>query len=235
MAQELPYFRFTVAEWLSGDIHFEDYETKGLFIDICAYYWFKDCTMSQALLEHRFSQAKARLEALYFNNIIKIRICEDTNEKMVEITFLDLQYDNLMERHNTLKTAGSKGGKARLKGGLSQAKAGLKPGSSYKDKDKDKNIHKDFFVRIVSRLNEITGSSYKPTSINTTKHIGARLKEGYTYEDFDLVIRHRNYLWKDKDDMSQYLRPETLFGSKFENYLNAAKSAAKQTKKEYIP
>ena len=54
MAKELPYFRFTVQEWQNGDISLESCELKGLFVDICAYYWIKDCIIDIALLKKRF-------------------------------------------------------------------------------------------------------------------------------------------------------------------------------------
>ena len=42
MAKGLPYFKFTPSEWLTGEICFEDLETQGLFINICAWYWQRD-------------------------------------------------------------------------------------------------------------------------------------------------------------------------------------------------
>ena len=39
MSKELPFFRFTVSEWLNDDISLESYVLKGIFIDVCAFYW----------------------------------------------------------------------------------------------------------------------------------------------------------------------------------------------------
>ena len=50
--------------------------------------------------------------------------------------------------------------------------------------------------------------------------INARLKEGFNYDDFKKVINNKTCEWKDNAKMSRYLRPETLFGTKFESYLN---------------
>lgn len=82
---------------------------------------------------------------------------------------------------------------------------------------------------VIFYLNALTRSSYKHTSKSTQRHISARIKEGYEYSDFALVIESRSYEWGQDDQMRQYLRPETLFGSKFESYLQFAKS--KQTNK----
>jgi uncharacterized phage protein (TIGR02220 family) len=76
---------------------------------------------------------------------------------------------------------------------------------------------------IVSYLNLKAGTSYKPTTKATQKHISARLNEGYTVEDFKKVIDNKCKQWLSDDTMSKYLRPETLFGSKFESYLNENK------------
>lgn len=78
--------------------------------------------------------------------------------------------------------------------------------------------------KVVFYLNAITRSSYKHTSKSTQRYISARIKEGYEYGDFALVIESRNYEWGNDDQMKQYLRPETLFGTKFESYLQFAKS-----------
>lgn len=73
---------------------------------------------------------------------------------------------------------------------------------------------------IVDYLNEKAGKSFKHTSSATQKHINARLAEGFTVEDFKKVIDNQCAKWKG-NDWEQYLRPSTLFGTKFENYLNA--------------
>ena len=58
------------------------------------------------------------------------------------------------------------------------------------------------------------------------KHIKARLSEGFTIEDFKTVIDKKCAEWLGTD-YEQYLRPQTLFGTKFESYLNAPSKARK--------
>lgn len=72
---------------------------------------------------------------------------------------------------------------------------------------------------VVNHLNEKAGTKYKSSSKNTTKHIKARLNDGYTLEDFKSVIDKKCSEWLNTD-MEKYLCPNTLFGSKFEKYLN---------------
>lgn len=73
---------------------------------------------------------------------------------------------------------------------------------------------------IVSYLNDKAGTHYKAVTESTGRHIRARLNEGFTLDDFYKVIDKKVAEWK-STDMEKYLRPETLFGSKFESYLNA--------------
>lgn len=75
------------------------------------------------------------------------------------------------------------------------------------------------FEEIVDYLNEKTGSRYKHTSKKTQSLIKARVNESFTLDDFKKVIDIKTDEWKDTD-MSKFLRPETLFGTKFESYLN---------------
>jgi uncharacterized phage protein (TIGR02220 family) len=100
------------------------------------------------------------------------------------------------------------------------------------DLDKDKELDKDLYKSIVEYLNQKAGTHYKPSSKSTQTKIHARLNEGFTLDDFKTVIDKKVAEWKGTE-MEQYLRPETLFGTKFEGYLNAkiVKSKPKVTNK----
>jgi uncharacterized phage protein (TIGR02220 family) len=73
---------------------------------------------------------------------------------------------------------------------------------------------------VISYLNQKTNSSYKTTSKKTKDLVRARVNEGYTLEDFKTVIDKKSQEWLNDNQMNRYLRPETLFGTKFESYLN---------------
>ena len=77
-----------------------------------------------------------------------------------------------------------------------------------------------YIKAIIERLNERAGTHYKPSSQTTVRHIKARLNDGFTVDDFFTVIDKKTAEWKGSE-MEKYLRPETLFGTKFEGYLNA--------------
>lgn len=80
---------------------------------------------------------------------------------------------------------------------------------------------------IVDYLNKAAGTNYRASTKATARHIEARLNEGFTTQDFFTVIDKKAAEWKG-GDMEKYLRPETLFGSKFESYLNARTSMSKR-------
>ena len=81
-----------------------------------------------------------------------------------------------------------------------------------------KNDNKDI-IYIVEHLNLICKTKYKSTTPKTQTLIKARLGEGFTVDDFKTVIDKKYTSWNDTN-MDKYLRPETLFGTKFEGYLN---------------
>lgn len=76
------------------------------------------------------------------------------------------------------------------------------------------------YKEICEYLNLRTNSNYKHTTKKTKDLIKARFNEGFTLEDFKVVIDKKTMDWINDKDFKKYLRPETLFGTKFESYLN---------------
>lgn len=76
------------------------------------------------------------------------------------------------------------------------------------------------FSEVVEYLNAKTGSAYKPSTRRTRELIRARWNEGFTLQDMKKVIDLKTTEWLDDPHWRKYLRPETLFGTKFESYLN---------------
>lgn len=79
--------------------------------------------------------------------------------------------------------------------------------------------HQPDYQSIINYLNEKTGKHYKATTNKTQTVIKARCNERFTEDDFKKVIDNKVAEWKGTD-MEKFLRPETLFGNKFEGYLN---------------
>lgn len=89
--------------------------------------------------------------------------------------------------------------------------------------EEDKNI----YVSIVEYLNKKAETKYRASSKKTRTCIHARIAEGFTIDDFKTVIDKKCADWIGDAKMEQYLRPETLFGTKFESYLNAKVTSKK--------
>ena len=76
------------------------------------------------------------------------------------------------------------------------------------------------FVEIISYLNEKAGRRYKVSNDLTRRLIRARWNEGFRLDDFEKVINTKVAQWKGDSQMDKYLRPQTLFSTNFEGYLN---------------
>lgn len=112
------------------------------------------------------------------------------------------------------------GSKETLQGG---SKETLHNNKYINNKDID---NKDIYSEVLGYLNEKAKTNYRISSKEAQKHINARLSEGFTVEDFKTVIDKKCAEWIGTD-YEQYLRPQTLFGTKFESYLNAPSKARK--------
>lgn len=89
-----------------------------------------------------------------------------------------------------------------------------------KERDIEEDKDKEIYISIVAYLNQRAGTNYRASSKKTKTCIHARLEEGFTFDDFKTVIDKKADEWIGTE-YEQYLRPETLFGTKFESYLNA--------------
>ncbi len=88
------------------------------------------------------------------------------------------------------------------------------------EQEEEKEQNKKLYIDVVEYLNQKTSKNFKLASQKTKEKIKARVNEGYTLEDFKKVIDIKTAQWLNDKQMCKYLRPETLFGNKFEGYLN---------------
>jgi len=103
LAKELPYFKFYPSEWVTGDITLCSNEAQGLFINMCSYYWMKNCTMTLANIKKRFGDSK------YIDELIDFDIISIQEEKII-IKFLDEQMNEFIDVSEKRSKAGAKGG-----------------------------------------------------------------------------------------------------------------------------
>ncbi|NLD32275.1 MAG: hypothetical protein GX662_08465 [Trichococcus flocculiformis] len=79
------------------------------------------------------------------------------------------------------------------------------------------------YREIIDYLNQKAGKSFKHSAAGNKKVIKARWNEGYKLDQFKRVVDNKCQDWLNDEKMSQYLQPSTLFGNKFDQYLNQRK------------
>jgi hypothetical protein len=123
MAKELPYFKFEPAEYLTKDISFCSIGSQGLFINICSYYWQRECSLTVEQVKRRFNYPN-ELQELIDEGII------DIENSVIKIKFLDLQYEDATKLSNKNSLNGSKGGRPKKNPTETQNKPKLNPTES---------------------------------------------------------------------------------------------------------
>jgi uncharacterized phage protein (TIGR02220 family) len=78
----------------------------------------------------------------------------------------------------------------------------------------------DGAVAWLDMLNRLASRTFRPVDANL-RPIRARIREGYTAEQAETVVRDRVAAWGSDPKMATYLRPMTIFGPKFDSYLQA--------------
>ena len=124
MDKELPWYKFSPNEWLSGIISLQTFEVQGFFVSLCAIYWKNNCKLTLKELQKRLrlndSSVQKYAKELKSEGLITLR------RNRVTVKFLDEQYQEFMSKKQRLSEAGRRGGK-RSKPPRSQAEARLKP------------------------------------------------------------------------------------------------------------
>lgn len=136
MAKELPYFQFEPAEYLTKDVSFCSLSAQGLFINICSYYWQRNCELTEEQVLRRLNYKK-ELDELIGEGVI-VSDCGN-----LSIKFLDLQKDKATQTSNKNRVNGAKGGrpKTQIKPKLNPTKSQTK--GIREDKIKEDEIKLD--------------------------------------------------------------------------------------------
>ncbi|HCD2002960.1 TPA: conserved phage C-terminal domain-containing protein [Citrobacter farmeri] len=100
--------------------------------------------------------------------------------------------------------------------------SGKKPSCPVASQPDPEVVITDNAILVLTHLNQVSGSRYQKSK-TSLENIRARLREGYSVADLQLVIDLKHEHWHGNDEQYQYMRPETLFGpKKFEGYLQSA-------------
>ena len=190
------------------------------------------------------------LSTLFVKNVNTVRLALQT---LANFNMIDLTADGLIaitnwEKHQNIEGMEKIREQNRLRKQRQRQKQQLLPdvtGQSRdshatdidKEEDKDKEYKKIlsdksdviFYQEVIQYLNEKADTKFRSTGTKTKKLIKARYSEGFSIDDFKTVIDKKTSEWLGTD-MSKYLRPETLFGTKFESYLNQTNVAKKSFK-----
>lgn len=97
---------------------------------------------------------------------------------------------------------------------------------TFKDTDDD-GLLSEISKKVIEHLNKTAGTNFRYTSKLNRSKINARLNEGYKLDDFIDVINKKHKEWQGTE-FERYLCPETLFGNKFEKYLNQKEIVKKE-------
>ena len=104
--------------------------------------------------------------------------------------------------------------------------------SSYSYSISSSNSFSESIKEIIDYLNIKTNKRYTYSNKSFNRHITARLKDGFTVDDFKTVIDKKYDEWIGTE-FEQYLKPTTLFApSHFEEYLNQPEKKKKDTAQE---
>lgn len=177
-------------------------------------------------------------------DVFSDRMTKINNESYFVRKFISFQYGKL----NPEKNNAHKGViKSLTYSGISYEKEGAKEGlgrgclapqdkeqDKEQDKDKEKDKDKDNKEQreIINELNIASGRSFRG-SPRDLAFISARMSEGFKMCDFMEVILFKCDSWRNDEKMNKFLRPETLFGNKFEGYLQESRDAEKLINEEY--
>jgi len=137
----------------------------------------------------------------------------------VSLNFIADDLDRSHQKYLQSIENGKKGGRPKTKNNPEQTQENLIEPKPNLNVDVDVDVD-ETIKTIVCHLNKRADTDYKATTKSTADAIKARLKEEYVLDDFIRVIDKKHKEWSTRPDMAQFLRPQTLFGDKFEAYLN---------------
>jgi len=160
---------------------------------------------------------KAIGEKSHTIRIIWIKWLADYSEDLLKPNFVDTFHNEMLGKNLSLETI-----KEAYDFGIAFFKDGITIQEGKKSKKEYSSQVLEQAIKILEYLNAVAHTTYTASKANL-ECISARLKEGYSYPDFKIVIDNKYEQWHNTEQQ-KYLRPITLFqAKKFDNYLNEPK------------
>jgi len=211
-----PAFQFYPGDWIQ-DTRILTPLTRGVWVDMLCFMWRSEdrgrleMTYQQyaRLLSCEQVEIKSAITELSVTKIADVTVCNDL------VTMINRRmYREERER----KLTRSRVAKYREMAEKRKSNAPVTLPSSSSSSIKNNTMSS--VIEIIDFLNLKSGKNFSHKAKATISHISARLKEGKTIDDFKKVITIKCEKWMLDPKMCDFVRPETLFGSKFESYCN---------------
>lgn len=217
MSKELPYFKFIVTDWLTGDIILEELDVQGLFINICALYWRKSGNLNINEINRRYPNKATALKVLtdrfisVNDGILCINFLNEQLHEREQKSVINSKNGSLGGRPKVLKTQGEKPNGKRNKATDNPSESESKPTKNKnKNKEEEKDIYEGFdfspsFLIELEKWFKYRGEIKKP--YNSPEAITAFLEKAKKMGEVEFTKQAKHSmsnqyqgLIKDKDD-----------------------------------
>ena len=222
----LPYIQLYVSDYLADTMHLTA-EEHGAYMLLIMNYWQTEKPIPKNRLQGVTRMFNDRWDSVQqtLNEFFEIDENGDWFHKRIQ---QDLQ--KVKEKSKQASEAGKKSAIKRAenkgvsKGSSTTVQRKSNDRSTIEEKrEKRKDIYSPLKKDVIDYLNHVTNKNFR--SIDN-KFLNARINDGYKLEDFKKVIDVKSSQWLNTGQ-DKYLRPDTLFGNKFDSYLNENISALK--------
>lgn len=207
-----PAFLFYSQDFLVGTMALP-FEDKGKYITLL-------CYMHQ---NGRISEETTRLLVGYVSDMLRLKFKQDSDGNWYNER-LEIEVEKREKFKESRIINGSKGGRPPVNKEVTEKNKPKTTRLSVAKPTDNLIENENIVINTINYLNKKALKSFKHDTKETVQLINKLLKSKYTFEDFKKVIDVKSDNWLNDAEMNQYLRPSTLFGSKFESYLQSAPS-----------
>jgi hypothetical protein len=132
--KQLPWFKFSPADWMMGRISRQSCEVQVAFLRLCCIYWNAECVMTY---EHAELEADGYLEKLIALKMVEVY------EDGIGIKFLDIQFSEGKEKREKMSNAGKASAERRLNTSSTNVKHTFNECSIEKRREEKSRIRED--------------------------------------------------------------------------------------------